>query len=622
MIEAPALDRRKSTLLRIHLATTVLSWLVILGMIGAVLAPTLADPSAGGSHDWEQMESHRYLVTKTIRGYHQFPFWNPYACGGHPSWGGFESGVTVVSPWFPFYLWMSLAHAMRVEVFGSALISAIGAWMLAGRFSLSPALRALVVVVFAVNGRWALQMSVGHTWHLAYAWTPWSLYFYDRAAGADPTRGAPRLSDVVLMGACLGIMVYTGGIYPLPQTIFLIALYGVFLSAVTRSFRPTLVVLAGGLLAFGLAAPKLLPVIDVLRNYPRITDSIETLDLTTFFQILTAHDQDTTSHPANVSQWAWHEWGMYVGWPVVTAMIAGALVGRGVRESPLKWAGLVAMLLGFGAFDPHAPWTLLHRFPVFMSQHVPSRWQYPGLLLLLVVTAAAFDRIFRHSGRVRGWLEVAAFAGAVWTAYDVGKVASQPVRHAFAVPMPTVPESMDPFHTEVHVPAELTYSASWSSPSLTAELANIGTIDCGTFPGFHNYYRNASGHVHGLGAHGRGDPAYKGETFIAEGLGNAMVLSFTPNAVAVLVTGARTGEHVVLNQNWDAGWTANGAPALNMDDTVAAPLEGPEATVVFRYRPRLWNAALVIFGATIGGIGYAFRLERKARRMRRKSTPN
>jgi len=109
----------KSGLGWVFAVTTVLSWAVILGMIGFVLAPTMGDRTTVGSHDWDQMESHRYLVDKTILVYHQFPFWNPYACGGHPNWGGFESGTTVVSPWLPFYLAMTLPHAMRVEVWGA-----------------------------------------------------------------------------------------------------------------------------------------------------------------------------------------------------------------------------------------------------------------------------------------------------------------------------------------------------------------------------------------------------------------------------------------------------------------------------------------------------------------------
>jgi hypothetical protein len=603
----------KSKLGWVHLTTAILSWCAILGKIGFVLAPTLASWSTGGGHDWEQMESHRYLVAKTILKYHQFPFWNPYSCGGHPNWGGFESGVTVVSPWLPFYLSMSLAHAMRVELFGSALLSAIGAWLLAGRFTRSPAVRAFVVVVFAVNGTWALHLSVGHTWHLAYAWTPWALYFYDRAVGADPTWPAPRARDVVLTGACFAIMFYTGGIYPLPHTLVIVALYGCFLAAVMRSFRPLFVGLAAGIIGFGLAAPKLLPLLDVLWRHPRLIDSTETLDLTSFLQILTAHDQDLGSHPAAVSQWGWHEWGMYVGWPVVLALLAGSLFGRGVRDSPLKWAGLGAMLLGFGAFDPHAPWALLHRFPVFSSQHCPGRWLYPALLVLLVVTAGVLERILRRAGGQRSWLEIAAVGSVAWLAYDTGSVARLPMTHAFTYAMPAVVESMGPFRTEIHAPPELSYSAGWEPPSLPAEMANVGTIDCGTSPVLHNYARDRNGHVPGLGAHGRGDPAYRGEVFIPERVGTAAIVSWTPNMMTVQVTGAQAGEHVVLNQNWDAGWTANGSAAMNWEDSLGAPIHSTEATIVFRYHPRFWYGALVIWIMTLAAIAYAYWLIAKAR---------
>ena len=253
------------------------AWGVIVAMIAWVLRPTLHGASLVGQHDWDQMESHRELVVKTLRDYHQFPFWQPYACGGHPNWGGFESGTTIVSPWLPAFLLMTLPHAMRVEIWGSALLSAAGGWLLAGRFTRSPALRALVVVAFAVNGRWALQIAQGHTWHLSYAWTPWTLYFYDRAAGAAPTRGTPRLRDFVLTGACIAMMVYTGGIYPLPETVFLVAVYGVLLAAVTRSARPILAGLGCGLIGLGLAAPKLVPVLEVMMQLPRWVDSAETI---------------------------------------------------------------------------------------------------------------------------------------------------------------------------------------------------------------------------------------------------------------------------------------------------------------------------------------------------------
>lgn len=601
--------------------TTWVAWAVLAAMAAYVLAPTLADRTTVGGHDWDQMESHRYLVTKTILRFHQFPFWNPYACGGHATWGGFESGTIVVSPWLPFYLALPLPLALRVEIFGSALLSMIGAWLLAGRFTRSAAVRALVVVVFAVNGRWTLQLAAGHTWHLVYGLTPWVLYFYDRASGASPLERAPRWRDTVYLGVVLAMMVYTGGIYPLPQTALLLALYGVGLAIVSRSLRPLGVGLVGGAIALGLAAPKLLPILEVLSRFPRLTDSNEFMDFMGFMLILTAPEQDMGMPANHVSQWGWHEWGMYVGWAPFVLVTVGTILGRGVRESPLKWAGLAALVLGLGAFDPHAPWTELHKLPVFKSQHVPSRWMYPSLLLLATVTASVFERGLRRAGRARAWLEMAMLPAVAWIAHDIASVARLAMTHAFVNHMPKVAESTGAFHTEITLPRELDYASDYAPPSLPAEMANIGTIACGTFPGLNVYVRDQDGRVSGLGARGKSDPLYHGEAYIPEGLGTAEIVSFSPNVITVKVTGSQAGDHLVLNQNWDGGWRANGEPALDWSDTVATQLHAENSTVVFRYRPRFWYLGLALCGATLGAIVYASRLRRRVRRSVTSASP-
>lgn len=595
----------------------VAAWVVVFATIAKTLHPLWTVRDTLGQHDWDQMETHRAFVVKSLREYHQFPFWQPYACGGHPNWGGFESASTVVSPWLPFYLSMSLPHAMRVEILGSALLSAVGAWMLAGRFTRSPALRALVVVAFAVNGRWALQIATGHTWHLSYAWTPWTLYFYDRAVGTDPTRGTPKLRDAVGMAVSIAMMIYTGGIYPLPETIVVVAAYGVLLAASLRSSRPLVVGLGGGVLGLCLGAPKLLPVLEVMFKHPRLVDSTETIDLQALVDVLTSHDQDTTSGHAGVSQWGWHEWGMYVGWAVVVVLLLGALFARGPREGSMRWMGVLCFVLGLGAFHKYAPWPLLHHVPVFKSQHVPSRWMYPALLALLATAVAFLERGLRRTGRWRALLELVMLAPVAWIGIDVAKVARQPLEHALVTPMPVVPPATAPFHTETHLPASLVYQYDWVSPSLTAVMANLGTIDCGTYPAFHSYFRDHSGHLAGVGAHGVGDPDYHGEAYVAEGTGTAEIVDFTPHAITVAVHGATPGEHVVLNQNWDPGWSAKGAVTDGWKDQVSARIDAPDQVFAFRYRPLTWFPGLALCAGTVGGlVAYTWR-RRRARRSAR-----
>ena len=601
-----------------RLGAALVAWAVVLWMIGVVVAPAFKDPRSLGSHDWDQMEAHRFLVWKTIREYRQFPFWNPYGCGGCPSWAGMESGSTVVSPWLPFVLFASLPIAIKAEIVGTAFISAVGTWLFAGRFTRSAALRAFCCAAFVVNGRWALQIAVGHTWHLNYAWTPWTLYFFDRAVASQ--RKFSR--DVVLCGASIAMMVYTGGIYPLPQTIFALGVWAIGLAALHRTFTPILSAMAAGLVSFGLSAPKLIPTVDMMRRFPRLVPSTEVIDFHTFLVTLTAREQSLSSGPAPVSPYGWHEWGCYIGWVVFVALLLGAAFARGVRELPLKWVGLLLVLLSFGAFHEYAPWTQLHRVPIFSSQHVPSRWVYPGILLLVVVFSSMVERRLRASGRVRPLWELALLAGVAWTASDIANVASIPIAQGFIAHMPKAAIETRIYRTEANVPDNEYYDpAAYGPPSLVAEMANVDPIECMLFPGLGVFSKNEHGVIPGLGAKGHGDPKYRGEAYTESGKGRATLTSFTPNVMTVEVQDGVPGDYVVLNQNWDDGWRANGVPAINEHDVAAAVIHSPNETFVFRYRPRYFSLSVAILVATLGILTAVFVRRRRAARATRARDP-
>src|SRR5258706_502257 len=90
--------RKKGLLDWTYVVLGVLAALVVLAGIVIATAPLFVNPTTHGIHDWDQMESHRYLVVKTIREFRQFPFWNPYACGGFNAWGAIEGDTSLVSP--------------------------------------------------------------------------------------------------------------------------------------------------------------------------------------------------------------------------------------------------------------------------------------------------------------------------------------------------------------------------------------------------------------------------------------------------------------------------------------------------------------------------------------------
>ena len=98
------------------------------------------------------------------------------------------------------------------------------------------------------------------------------------------------------------------------------------------------------------------------------------------------------------------------------------------------------------------------------------------------------------------------------------------------------------------------------------------------------------------------DAEYRGEAYVAEGGAMASVVSWTPNDVEVRVDHARPGDHVVLNQNWDPGWAADGAPAVAYRDAVASVVGEPAQTVHFRYWPHSLGWGLALFAATAAAV--------------------
>jgi hypothetical protein len=127
-------------------------------------------------------------------------------------------------------------------------------------------------------------------------------------------------------------------------------------------------VTVAGIAAFGLAAPKLFATADQMSRIPRLIESTEVIGPGALFAMLTTPDQRYGVRSADVPAYNWHEWGIYVG-AGGFAILLVALFARGVRGQAYKLLGLLCLVLGFGAFHPLAPWALLHRVPVFASQH-------------------------------------------------------------------------------------------------------------------------------------------------------------------------------------------------------------------------------------------------------------
>ena len=150
----------------------------------------------------------------------------------------------------------------------------------------------------------------------------------------------------------------------------------------------------------------------------------------------------------------------------------------------------------------------------------------------------------------------------------------------------------------------------WAPPNMPSMIANVGVLQCDTFPGLHSYYRDKQDHTEGLGAVPRGDPRYQGEVFTASGTGWADIETWSPNVVTVSVRGARPGDTLVMNQNWDPGWRANGRAALDYTDRVATTIRSADEVVTFRFIPRYFGLGCLVLVLAVAGLVWMSRVRR------------
>lgn len=563
-----------------------------------VFAPFFADVRAMGFQDWDVQAAYRYVTVLALR-QGDPPWWNPWFCGGFPAWGYAEGATNFISPFAPLYFLFSFPLALRLEAVAATVVAVVGAFLVAGRFTRSPAWRALVAALWVLNSRWALQISSGHLWHLAYVWSPFALYFYDRAVAER------RYALAGAAGAMLALMIYVGGIYPYPQTILVLWLFAIGLALGTRSPRPLRTMVVAAFTSFGLAAPKLLPVLATMRRFPRVIESDEPVSLASVWTMLTAHQQGFDFYPHLPLRvfWVWWEWGIYVGVAGALALVVALAVGWTPRLVALKVAALVCLVLALG----QGIWTALHRLPVFSSQHIPARILFLVVLLLALVLVAALDAPWGRWAARHRWAEAAALALVCAYGVDLAVVARQGTVAPFKLDVPAVTPAPQ-FHQErfqhyrygkPDVPAAIRDRYEWPAKIIyPSMLANTGMVTCYGVPAEHK-----------SAVLGSDQPGYAGPVFTAGG-GRATLAAWEPNGATARVEGAGPDTRVVYDANFDPGWRANGEPVEEWRGLVAARVPPGTSVVRFRYRPVGLLPGLLLFALTVVVWGVALRVSR------------
>ncbi len=533
---------------------------------------------AWGVADWDYRFSLHHIYRNTILAHHQFPWWNPYTCGG--TGGLADPEFSVLSPTFLLELLLGVPTGTKAAIFLGLSVLGLGMVSLSQSLRLSWRGALVAALLTTYNSAVILKVVEGHvTIIYAFMWLPWILWAWHRAYESKQINYRWPL----LCGIFLALAFYQGGIYILSY----IAVAFVVLCLLVRQRRPALRISAQAVSwGMGLAAFKLLPVLFWLEHYPdaHYVPSAATLRfLSDIF--VRRHLHGSFILPGQLS--GWHEYGAYVGF---VALGVTVLSLTQLRHSRLVRSLCVAAALTVAVASLGPVLQPYFDYLPFIPRSNIARLNLFTVVAVSLLCGIGLDVLYRRArvGQLIALVIVAVLA------LDIISFSSTLADQAFVVPpifpAPTAapwPLAYSSEHYVVHknnqeypraYGATLAGYGSFSFCSVLGPAPHVVTVTKENTPPFATIST----------------------------AGTVSLTNWTPNAFAVQYN-APHDTQVTVNMNYAPGWQVNGEAAKDDAGLLAINVRAGEGELHFSYRPPLLLPGIIISVITLLAAAYLFK---------------
>lgn len=523
--------------------------------------------------DWDQYATFFEIQRRALVDYGQLPWWNPWLLGGIP--GVAHPQFTVLSPFFAPILLFGTVTGSFLFFALHVFVGCAGMWALARRLGRGAGAAAVAAASFALV--FVPFVNAGVANRMNGSLVPWLLLGF-----LEARRGA---RGVALTAIVTALLLLEGGIYSLVGG-GLLALLLALGDGGGREIAQAAARFAGGvLLGIALAGLRVLPMVELITQYPRgsgIFGGAPLFDadrIATFAgavaALLCAHRVGQRVRLFGQDLFL----GTRLGVPLLSLLVLGIWSNR--RRPLLLIALVVPLLLTLGSASPLNLWAALTRLPGLSSLHLPMSIlfvPFVAVALLVADGATKLAALTVWSPRLQRIVVAAAAAVAVVALMlQANEVAlgwsSETVAEAAAAPPPFRQVGGDP------------------AAMLPSVRANVGVVD--------GYEMVLQGKL-AIAAKGSGQRGYRGEWTLASSGAPLAPTLWTPNRLEFAWDG-RGADRVVVNQNALPGWSAtfDGAELAIEPQAglLAAPLPARPGTLVLRYAPRSRAAGAIVSGA-------------------------
>jgi len=472
--------------------------------------------------DFDHAAELQWVPYYTITHFHQFPFWDPYKCGGLPMFANPQASI--FTPLFLLELILGPTVAVHVEIIAHLAAGWAGSYVLARVIGINRLGAAACATAFGSSSWYFAHLGAGHFEYMDYTDIPWVATFY----WLSLERRRPIFAAIG--GLLIALMLIEGGIYPVPHAVLMLGILAVALALIRRSVQPIVTMVVMGVFSFGFAAVKLLPMAQMVGAAGRWVDPFETNSFAAFMVEFFSRDQfNGGGVPGGF--WGFQEYAAYLGPIVAGLLIFGAMV---CWRQALPWiiVAISLLVVAAGDYGAYSPWLLLHHFPPFSSQHAPTRVLIVFTMVAGILVGFGADAISSKAGGlgalavvalilaigIDGWLVNGADLQLLYQGGHVGYMPPKEFRQVW----------------------KKTNGALEGLMYVTA-IANMGALNC---------YEPAFGGP--TAAVGFNQPAYRGEQYLL-GKGTVKLVKWTPNVLTYDVDAAEPTK-LVLNQNYNQLW--------------------------------------------------------------------
>lgn len=549
--------------------------------------------------DWDFLQALSFTRCniETLKEYRQLPFWTPYFCGGYssvssPYTRGFPNpSFTITS------LIYGEAISIKIHIFLTFLIGALGMYYLT---------------------RFVLKYN-----HLGALFSTFTFFLSGCLYKILMLRGNPFLIEYFFMPLLLGLFIKTkekkNYIFLVAITLFFI-IQGGLKFAVILLFLFLFVCLEGKwiyiknfllvlLFTFFLGAVRIIPLSQVLLEnkytinfYNLFGDHLLTSSallerISGIFKLLLTHQ----NYPLDISIKGYFPLQFYLGYIPVTLFTLSCFFQK---KKQLRWMILLIIfgLLTFGTNTILDLFKILHNLPFFNAMYKPAKYFIPVVIFIITLGAGRFFLILERFKKGKRLVFVLFLSALIISVFDL-YLANRPHQDIYSIAVPKYEKQKEFFqvknlfpNSNIRAPKRIPLHHCWELTFPTQYellLQNIGKINA--YTNIHigeyatpKYYIEWNG-VESFNPHNyiwHLNPDYRGEIyFLGNSNNKAEFQYFSPNKLIAKVAVIKP-DTLVINQNYNRYWTVNISKPINQNGLLAVKLDkSGEYLVKFNYVP-------------------------------------